>query len=95
MRKRKPKPLTENQIDVLRKLASGWSVAVDCTVYGRTWAQKGMLGHGGESVTLNHHTITSLWQRGLIRQGRRDFPSQLYVLTAEGRKAWEEIQGAT
>jgi len=69
--------LTKVQQDVLDKMNDGWELG--CYINSGCNLQKGGLGRGGQTQRVSHATVTSLYQKHLIRQ-IYGFPAVHYVL---------------
>jgi len=76
--KRKMK-LTEKQQQVIDLMQDGWQLGRDNHNNGRSWLQKGGIGHGGESVSVSRSTVDSLEKKGLIKS-KWGFPMTIFSL---------------
>jgi len=80
---------TKSQLEILRLMASGWELGLECVMLARYWMQKGGLGYGGEARNVHATTAHSLRKKGLIERNPNKpyFPSIHYRLSEKGRKA--------
>jgi len=73
--------LSTAQQEILDLMANGWELA-EYTDYDGGWRiQKGGIGKGGESRTVNCKTAFALWNKDLIKpvSNEFEFPSRSLV----------------
>ena len=82
--------LSKSQEEVLRLMSKGWELGRSSSIGdGRQWwMQKGRLGYGGETKSLNARTCWKLYHLGLIEKPNPnlEFPTEHWRLTKEGQR---------
>lgn len=75
--------LSTAQQDVVNRMRDGWELGAPMTPDGGVWLQQGGLGKGGNSKQVHANTFNSLYQKGIIKQALRAWPTMHYALTPE------------
>ena len=89
--------LSKTQRELLEKIASGeWELGTNTAMASRSsaWIQRGGIGRGGESVTVNQATVHALYRRGMITYGDKSFPTRTWKVTEKGRRHAQRAKDA-
>jgi hypothetical protein len=82
--------LSKTQLEVLRLMNEGWELGRTSSSFSgerQWWMQKGELGCGGETKSLNARTCWKLYDLGLIEKPNPnlEFPTEHWRLTDKGK----------
>lgn len=72
--------LTPEQQEVIDLIKEGWELAVDVSINGRCWLQKGGIGRGGETRVVKHPTVRALEYLDYIEKATSKFPAHTFRL---------------